>query len=112
MGLRAGDRAPRAIRFTIATGSVNGTLVASVRLRVLNPVTSVQQTWGPLVPTSTTTTSVVCTYVLASDGSSVPNAGQYPVAAWLYDSGGALLDVTEQGVLPIGPGLALSPPPP
>lgn len=108
--LRAGDRAPKAIRITISTGPVNGTLVASVRLRVLNPRSGTQQTWGPLTPSSATTTSVVVTYVLEADGSSVPNVASYPVAAWLYDGAGAVLDVTEQGSLPVGEPIALTPP--
>lgn len=110
MTLSAGSKAPKAVRFTIRTGDVDGTTVASVRVRAKNPVTGVEQTWGPMTPSSSSPTQVVCTYVLAGDGSSVPDEGFYECAAWLYDSGGALLDVTKKDHLLVGPGLDLSPP--
>ena len=108
MSLPAGSKAPKMVRFTIKTGSVDGTLVASVRVRVLNPKTGVQSTWGPMTPVSSTTTAVVCTYVLASDGSSVPDQGPYACVAWLYASGGALLDVTQANNLRVGAALPVT----
>lgn len=109
MTLPAGSRAPKAIRFTLRTGPIDGTTVATVRLRVLDPKTKTQQTWT-MTPSSATTTSVTCVYTLASDGTSVPNKGDYVCAAWLYGAGDVLLDVSKQGSFPIGEPMSVTPP--
>lgn len=93
MTLRVGDRSPKAIPIQIATGGVNGTTVASVKVKAVYPGGEVD--WGTLTPTATTTTTVSCVFVLDPTGASLPKAGQYRVRAWAYSAGGALLFDTE-----------------
>jgi hypothetical protein len=94
MTLYAGDRSPKAIRFTLATGDVTGTDVDSVTLRVRSP-SGAESTVSPAF--TATATSVSMTWTLEADGSSLPVAGTYWVRAWLYDDGPALLlDSDEQ----------------
>jgi hypothetical protein len=94
MTLYVGDRSPKAVRFVVSTGSVNGTTVASVALKVRAP----NGEEAAITPsTVTSATSVALTWVLAGDGSSLPVAGTYWARAWLYDAGSALLlDTDEQ----------------
>jgi hypothetical protein len=94
MTLYAGDRSPKAVRFTLATGAVDGTTVDSVTLKVRSP-SGAESTIAPAF--TATATSVAMTWTLEVDGSSLPVAGTYWVRAWLYDVGDALLlDSDEQ----------------
>lgn len=94
MALYAGDRG-KAVLLTVSTGSVLGTSVASARLMVRRPDGS-EAEWA-VTPGSATSSSVVLTHVLPSDGSGVSLSGSYYVRAWLYDAGAALLCDTDEG---------------
>ncbi len=109
MSLPAGSSAPKAIRFVIATGELNGSLVTAVRLRVRRPDGTLA-TWGPIAPTSATASIVTLLYILAGDGSSVPVRGKYAVGAWLYGAGDVLLDVSDVGAFSVDPPLPFSTP--
>ncbi len=93
MAIYAGDR-DKAVTFTVATGSVLGTNVVTARLIMRGP--SGEAEWSVAVG-SATSSSVVLTHSLASDGSDVPTSGEYIPRAWLYGAGGALLCDTDEG---------------
>lgn len=102
MALYAGDKGPaKAISITIATGTVSGLLVSSVRLRIRRP-DGTEDEWSPSV-SGATASSVSLSYALESDGSSVPLEGTYFVRGWCYSSLGAMLLDTDESVFRVQP---------
>lgn len=98
MTIRQGDRAPDAMPITIATGTIDGTDVARVRLVIKPPTSAVIEV--DLTPTASSVTSVSCLYPFEADGSSWPDTGQYRVGAWLYDGGDVLLGHADEQLMP------------
>ena len=87
--LEQGDRAPTAVSVPITTGAVNGTTVTRVRLRVRYPDGTFLD--KDLTPSSSTTTSVTCSWLLASDGGDLPQHGPHLAGAFLYGAADAYL---------------------
>lgn len=90
--LHVGARAPWAVPFVIATGSLDGTTVGRVIVRLVPPT-------GESIDVDdespvTTTTSVTALWSLAADGSSVAEDGIWKWRAYFYDAGDALLGWT------------------
>lgn len=99
MTLYAGDRYPKAVAIDIATGVVDGTTVATVRVKLSTPTGELD--WGTLTPTSATTTKVSLLKPLAADGASLPIPGSYQMRAWAYSAGGVELFDTDVGAFSV-----------
>jgi hypothetical protein len=99
--LTQGARSPTAQPFVIATGAVNGTTVTRVVIRLRRPSGTTVDVYDG-APTSATTTSVTATWVLASDGSSLPEASDHWWVATLYAGATRLAD-TDEEKLPVAP---------
>lgn len=108
VSLYVGDKSPKALPISIALVGVNGTTVASVRVRGVRP-SGVAFEWIE-VPTSTTATQVQLLHVFAADGSDLPENGSYKIRAWCYDSGNVQVYDTDEALLPVIYPDAVAPP--
>lgn len=87
--LHVGARAPWAVPFAVPTGTLDGTTVERIVVRLVTPagvVIDVEDS-SPI----TTTTSATALWSLAADGSSVQEDGVWIWRSYFYDAGDALL---------------------
>lgn len=102
MALRAGDRGPKAVPFSVSCGSTPPASVLQLRVRVEQP-DGTEVEWTPVSITSASGSTITAQFVLAADGSSLPMPGQYLLRAWAYGTGGALLFETQEVIVIVGP---------
>ena len=92
MSLYAGD-VDVLVPFVFTTSAIAGTQVASVVVRAETGESTLSWT---MTPTATTATSVSCQRTLVAGDLPRAAPGGYPMRAWFYASGGALLGTSEE----------------
>lgn len=102
MALRAGDRGPKAVPFSVSCGSTPPANVTQLRVRVERP-DGTEVEWTPVSITGSSGTTLTAQFVLAADGSSLPMPGQYLLRAWAYGAANAFLFETQEVIVIVGP---------
>ncbi len=92
--LHVGARAPWAVPFVFSTGTLDGTTIDRVLLRIVKPSGAVLDAVDA-APSASALASVTALWVLAADGSSVTEDGAHVSRCYFYSAADALLGWSE-----------------